>query len=87
MQKEEVRVEKGAPQKIRCECEQNTEQKKYKNKNEEQEIDAVVKVISSRSPVTVELQVVSVADRSSEEHCCYPTAVAAEGRMTERMEV
>lgn len=61
--------------------------KKYKNKNEKQEIDAVVKVISSRSPVTAELQAVSVADWSSEKHCCYPTAAAAEGRMTERMEV
>lgn len=80
-------MEKGALQKISCECKQKTEQKKYKNKNEEQEIDAVVKVISSRSPVTAELQAVSVADWSSEEHCCYPTAAAAEGRMIERMEV
>lgn len=60
---------------------------KYKNKNEEQEIDAAVKVINSRSPVTVELQAGSVADWSSEEHCCYPTAAAAEGRMTERVKV
>lgn len=85
--KEKVRVEKGALQKISCEYKQNTEQKKYKNKNEEQEIDVVVKVISSRSPVTAELRAVSVADWSSEEHCCYPTAAAAEGGTTERMEV
>lgn len=87
--KEKVRVEKGALQKISCECKQKTEQKKYKIKMKSKRSmqKLMMKVISSRSPVTAELQAVSVADWSSEEHCCYPTAAAAEGRMTERMEV